>query len=110
MDDEIVCIGVVLQGMYAAVEFATRESVASLLEETVIPSINHETMVPFKSRLLSLKNLGSVDSKTPQLGPQCQPQTPIPINELIQRLSREESVSGWVIAPRCTFSIKGLIQ
>lgn len=102
MDDEFVCIGAVLQGMYAVVEFANRESVVSLLEEAVIPSVNHESMVPFKSRLLSLKNLGSADSTNQQSGHQCQPQATIPINELIQRLSREESVSGWVITPRFT--------
>ncbi|XP_038579830.1 poly(A) RNA polymerase, mitochondrial [Micropterus salmoides] len=83
-------------GMYAVVEFANRESVVSLLEEAVIPSVNHESMVPFKSRLLSLKNLGSADSTNQQSGHQCQPQATIPINELIQRLSREESIDQQV--------------
>lgn len=85
---------VVLQGTYAVVEFANQESVASLLEEAVIPNISHDSMVPFKSRLLSLRSLASSDSLTQQsAGQQCQPQTTAPINELIQRLSREESVS-----------------
>lgn len=79
--------------MYAVVEFASRESVASLLEGTAIPNASHESMVPFKSRLLSLRNFGSVESPNQQSGKQCQPQTTIPINELIQRLSKEESVS-----------------
>ncbi|XP_022609781.1 poly(A) RNA polymerase, mitochondrial [Seriola dumerili] len=79
-------------GMYAVVEFANQESVASLLEEAAIPSVSHESMVPFKSRLLSLRNVGSVVSPNQQPGHQCQPQTTIPINELIQRLSREESI------------------
>ncbi|KAG7216679.1 hypothetical protein INR49_021028, partial [Caranx melampygus] len=80
-------------GMYAVVEFANQESVASLLEEAVIPSVSHDSMVPFKSRLLSLRNLGSSVSLTQQLaGQQCQPQTTAPINEVIQRLSREESI------------------
>ncbi|KAM6908802.1 poly(A) RNA polymerase, mitochondrial isoform 1-T1 [Lycodopsis pacificus] len=79
-------------GMYAVVEFANRESLASLLEEAAIPSISHESMVPFKSRLLSLRNLGSADAPNQQSGQECQPQTTIPINELIQRLSREESI------------------
>uniref|UniRef100_A0A3B5KXE8 Mitochondrial poly(A) polymerase n=1 Tax=Xiphophorus couchianus TaxID=32473 RepID=A0A3B5KXE8_9TELE len=43
-------------GVYAVVEFARRDSVASLLESAAIPSVNHECMVPFKSRLLSLSN------------------------------------------------------
>ncbi|KAM6900152.1 poly(A) RNA polymerase, mitochondrial [Xenentodon cancila] len=78
--------------MYAVVEFASRDSVASLLEATAIPSVSHESMVPFKSRLLSLRNLNSVESPTQQLDVQFQPQMPVPINELIQRLSREETV------------------
>ncbi|XP_044032638.1 poly(A) RNA polymerase, mitochondrial [Siniperca chuatsi] len=92
-------------GMYAVVEFANRESVASLLEEAVIPSVNHESMVPFKSRLLSLKNLGSADSLNQQSGQQCQPQTTIPISELIQRLSREESIDQQVTSLTETYQL-----
>ncbi|XP_054478870.1 poly(A) RNA polymerase, mitochondrial [Anoplopoma fimbria] len=79
-------------GIYAVVEFSNRESLASLLEEAAIPGVSHESMLPFKSRLLSLRNLGSADSPNQQSVQQCQPQTSIPINELIQRLSREESI------------------
>lgn len=94
LDNDIVFIGVIHQGIYAVVEFASRESVASLVEEAAIPAVSHESVVPFKSRLLSLSNLGSARSPNQQSVKQCQPQTTIPINELIQRLSREESVSG----------------
>lgn len=93
LDDEIVCIGVFLQGIYAVVEFANRESITSLLERAAIPHVSHESVVPFKSRLLSLNNLSQADSPNQQFGQQCQPQTTPPINELIQRLSKEESVS-----------------
>ncbi|XP_033957834.1 poly(A) RNA polymerase, mitochondrial isoform X1 [Pseudochaenichthys georgianus] len=79
-------------GMYAVVEFANQESVASLLEGTAIPSISHESLVPFKSRLLSMRNLGSVDLSNQPSGKKRQAQTSIPINELIQRLSKEESI------------------
>ncbi|KAM4534336.1 poly(A) RNA polymerase, mitochondrial [Odontesthes bonariensis] len=79
-------------GMYAVVEFASRDSVASLLDTAAVPSVNHESMVPFKSRLLSLRNPSLVDLSNQPSGLQCQPQTTIPINELIQRLSKEESV------------------
>lgn len=79
--------------MYAVVEFANRESLASLFEEAAIPIVSHESMVPFKSRLLSLRNLGSADPPNQQSGQRCQSQTTIPINELIQRLSKEGSVS-----------------
>lgn len=90
-----MCIGVLLlQGTYAVVEFANRESVASILEGASIPSASHESTVPFKSRLLSLRNIGTADSSKLQTN-QHQPQTTIPINELIERLSKEKSVSGW---------------
>nr|XP_046227473.1 poly(A) RNA polymerase, mitochondrial [Scatophagus argus] len=79
-------------GVYAVVEFARLDSVASLLEEAAIPNSSHEAVVPFKSRLLSLKNLGSVDSPNQQSGHQCQPQTAIPISQLTQSLSRKESI------------------
>uniref|UniRef100_UPI0037E8BA43 poly(A) RNA polymerase, mitochondrial isoform X2 n=1 Tax=Semicossyphus pulcher TaxID=241346 RepID=UPI0037E8BA43 len=83
-------------GMYAVVEYANQESVASLLKDAGIPSVNHESLVPFKSRLLSLRNIGSADSSNQQSGQLCQPQTTIPINELIQKLSREESIDQQV--------------
>nr|XP_020494246.2 poly(A) RNA polymerase, mitochondrial [Labrus bergylta] len=82
-------------GMYAVIEYTNQESVSSLLEDTAFPSFSHECMVPFKSRLLSLRNIGSADSAHRQL---CQPQTTVPINTLIERLSREESIDQQVTA------------
>ncbi|XP_041817882.1 poly(A) RNA polymerase, mitochondrial [Chelmon rostratus] len=93
------------QGTHVVVEFANRESVASLLEEAAIPSISHEAVVPFKSRLLSLKKLGSLDSPNQQSGQQCKPQTSIPINELIKRLSREESIDQQVTSLTETYQL-----
>lgn len=90
LDNEGACF---MQGLYAVVEFAKRESVASLLDEAVIPSVSHEATVPFKSRLLSLRNLGSADQTDRHSNLQCQPQTSVPINQLINRLSGEETVS-----------------
>lgn len=80
-----------MQGVYALVEFADRQSVASLLDEAVIPTYSHEATVPFKSRLLTLKNLSSADQT--QSSQQFQPQTSMPINQLINRLAKEETVS-----------------
>lgn len=80
-----------MQGVYALVEFAERESVASLLDEAVIPTYSHEATVPFKSRLLTLKNLSSADQANSSQ--QFQPQTSMPINQLINRLAKEETVS-----------------
>lgn len=82
-----------MQGLYALVEFTNRESIISLLDEAVIPTCNHEAMVPFKSRLLSVKNLDSADQINLQLNHQFQPQTSMPINQLIKRLAKEKTVS-----------------
>ncbi|KAM8731834.1 poly(A) RNA polymerase, mitochondrial [Acanthopagrus schlegelii] len=81
-------------GIYALVEFTNQESVASLLEEAAIPTVSHEALVPFKSRLLSLKNVDSVGF----MNQPYQPQTTAPINQLIQRLSIEESIDRQVIS------------
>lgn len=82
-----------MQGAYVLVEFATRESVASLLAEAVVPVYSHEAAVPFKSRLLSLNSLRSSDRTKVQSNQQFQPQTGMPINQLISRLAKEETVS-----------------
>ncbi|XP_018553810.1 LOW QUALITY PROTEIN: poly(A) RNA polymerase, mitochondrial [Lates calcarifer] len=84
-------------GIYAVVEFANRESITSLLERAAIPTVSHESVVPFKSRLLSLNNLSQQTHQTNSLA-QCQPQTTPPINELIQRLSKEESIDQQIIS------------
>uniref|UniRef100_A0A8C7KGN5 Mitochondrial poly(A) polymerase n=1 Tax=Oncorhynchus kisutch TaxID=8019 RepID=A0A8C7KGN5_ONCKI len=70
--------------------FTSKESLTSLHEMTIIPSIDYEATVPFESRLLSLKKTGPVDLSNRQSASQCQPQTTIPINDLIQRLSKED--------------------
>lgn len=71
------------------VEFANRDGVASLLGEAAVPSSSsHEAAVPFKSRLLSLKHRGAADSP---LQPS-EPQSTIPISQLIRRLSEKETV------------------
>lgn len=79
------------QGVYAVVEYADPDSVFSLMDDAVFPYISHESVVPFKSRLLSLRNISSPGA--PDKGQLCHPQTTIPIHELIQRLSKKESVS-----------------
>ncbi|KAL7856829.1 hypothetical protein SRHO_G00157280 [Serrasalmus rhombeus] len=75
-------------GMYAVVEFSSKESIAALKGSCTIPSVQHEASVPFKSRLLSLKWTGSIGPTTVK----CHEQLPISINELIQQLSKQESI------------------
>ncbi|XP_041717892.2 poly(A) RNA polymerase, mitochondrial [Coregonus clupeaformis] len=92
-------------GTYAVVEFANKESLKSLHEGTAIPSINHEATVPFKSRLLSLRNTGPLDLSNGQSAPQCQPQTTIPINDLIQRMSKEDSIDKQISSLTETYQL-----
>ncbi|XP_071271261.1 poly(A) RNA polymerase, mitochondrial isoform X2 [Salvelinus alpinus] len=92
-------------GTYAVVEFSNKESLTSLHEGTAIPSINHEATVPFKSRLLSLRNAGPVDMSNGQSAPQCQPQTTIHINDLIQRLSKEDSIDQQISSLTETYQL-----
>jgi len=83
-----------LQGTHALVEFASRESIASLHETVAVPVPQNESVVPFKSRLLSLRNVAAAAVGTKrQPEPQRKPQGTIPINELIKRLSKEMTVS-----------------
>ncbi|XP_061661852.1 poly(A) RNA polymerase, mitochondrial isoform X1 [Syngnathoides biaculeatus] len=83
-------------GTYAVVEFDSQDSVSSLLEETSVPSNNYESMVPYKSRLLTLGGL--TEATNQQSSKQNHPQTTIPINELIQRLSKEESIDQQIVS------------
>ncbi|CAG5895546.1 unnamed protein product [Menidia menidia] len=79
-------------GVYAVVEFANKDSVASLLHTVAVPCVSHESIVPFKSRLLSLRNSSLVISSNQSSQIQCLPQTPILMNEVIQRLSKEDTL------------------
>uniref|UniRef100_A0A8C4DAM3 Mitochondrial poly(A) polymerase n=1 Tax=Dicentrarchus labrax TaxID=13489 RepID=A0A8C4DAM3_DICLA len=92
-------------GLYAVVEFAKRECVESLLEATKIPCLSNEFPMPFKSRLLSLSHYGSAASPNQQSGQQCQPQTTIPIDQLIDRLSRKESIDQQVTSLMETYQL-----
>ncbi|XP_057680602.1 poly(A) RNA polymerase, mitochondrial isoform X2 [Corythoichthys intestinalis] len=83
-------------GMYAVVEFASRDSVSSLLDVASVPSNNHESTVPYKSRLLTLRGPKEVTNQ--QSRKQNHPQTTIPINELIQRVSQEKSIDQQIVS------------
>uniref|UniRef100_A0A672ZZP8 Mitochondrial poly(A) polymerase n=2 Tax=Sphaeramia orbicularis TaxID=375764 RepID=A0A672ZZP8_9TELE len=84
-------------GTYAVVEFSTQDGVRSLLDAAVIPSVSHESAVPFKSRLLSLRTTGAVNQSDQQPGLQCRPQSTVPISELIQTLARQETVDQQIM-------------
>uniref|UniRef100_A0A3B4AMD3 Uncharacterized protein n=1 Tax=Periophthalmus magnuspinnatus TaxID=409849 RepID=A0A3B4AMD3_9GOBI len=84
-------------GTYAVVEFSDKDGVLSLLDSATIPSISHESVVPLRSRLLSLRNINTVDTDK-QTTPQCQPQRTVPINELIQQLSSCNSLEQQIMS------------
>lgn len=83
----------VLQGIYAVVEFSTKDSINVLKANCNIPSVQHEAAVPFKSRLLSLKWTGQGGQSNTSNTLRFQKHLPVPINELTQHLSKQESVS-----------------
>lgn len=58
-------------------------------ESTSIPTVQHEAAVPFKSRLLSVRQTGSGSHPMPNF----QEQSPPSINDLIKLLSEQDSVS-----------------
>ncbi|XP_043085379.1 LOW QUALITY PROTEIN: poly(A) RNA polymerase, mitochondrial [Puntigrus tetrazona] len=78
-------------GLYAVVEFSNKESIASLKESTNVPAVDHEAVVPFKSRLLSLKWSGSLSRN--HSVPDLKEQSPPSINEIIQLLSEKDSIN-----------------
>ncbi|ROI81801.1 Poly(A) RNA polymerase, mitochondrial [Anabarilius grahami] len=77
-------------GACAVVEFSSKESIASMKENTNIPAVEHEAAVPFKSRLLSLKWPGSQSNNQPV--PNFQEQSPPSIGDITQLLSEKDSV------------------
>ncbi|XP_062859760.1 poly(A) RNA polymerase, mitochondrial isoform X2 [Trichomycterus rosablanca] len=80
------------KGTYAVVEFSNRDSIAGLKEACTIPSIQHEAAVPFKSRLLSLKWMGPGSQSNASAPLKGKEHSPLPINELIQLLSKQQSI------------------
>ncbi|XP_061094094.1 poly(A) RNA polymerase, mitochondrial isoform X1 [Conger conger] len=78
-------------GIYAVVEFSQTHSIDSMLGATIFPSVQNETAVPFKTRLLSLKASDSVLPKTRPSVP-CQKLNPIGTKELILKLSQQDTV------------------
>ncbi|XP_055032102.1 poly(A) RNA polymerase, mitochondrial [Misgurnus anguillicaudatus] len=75
-------------GTYAVVEFSSRESILSLKERTNIPAVQHEAAVPFKSRLLSVKQTGSGSNSVPNF----KEHSPPTINDIIKLLSEQDSI------------------
>lgn len=84
-------------GTYAVVEFSHRDGAQSLLESAKVPSVSHESVVPLRSRLLSLRNASTVTSDKHSV-PQCQPQRSVSITELIQKLSSCSSLEQQIVS------------
>ncbi|KAF4084959.1 hypothetical protein AMELA_G00111920 [Ameiurus melas] len=79
-------------GVYAVVEFSAKDSITALKANCTIPSVQHEAAVPFKSRLLSLKWTGQGGQSSGSSTLKFQKLLPIPINELTQHLSKQDSI------------------
>ncbi|XP_006001967.1 poly(A) RNA polymerase, mitochondrial isoform X3 [Latimeria chalumnae] len=83
-------------GVHAVVEFSEKECIAALQDGTRILSTNHESTVPFKTRLLTLRFNHPGDQAAAQMSVKCLKQSTIPINELIQKLSSVDSIDQQV--------------
>ncbi|XP_069504190.1 poly(A) RNA polymerase, mitochondrial [Ambystoma mexicanum] len=79
-------------GTHAVVEFSRLDSIESLCARTSIPYIKDDCVVPFKSRLFTLKSTTSLEQAFNQKPVECQKQSTIPINELIFKLSSAENI------------------
>ncbi|XP_063306871.1 poly(A) RNA polymerase, mitochondrial [Pelobates fuscus] len=79
-------------GIHAVVEFVERESIDSLRAATRVPHGDDECVVPFKSRLLTLKSDRALDRTSIQ----CLRQSAVPINELIQKLCKAQDINEQV--------------
>ncbi|KAE8595890.1 hypothetical protein XENTR_v10015902 [Xenopus tropicalis] len=75
-------------GAHAVVEFLDRESIESLRSATSLPTVENECILPFKSRLFTLKS----DSALGNVPVPCHRQTALPINELIQKLCKAQNI------------------
>ncbi|KAG9267965.1 poly(A) RNA polymerase, mitochondrial [Astyanax mexicanus] len=79
-------------GIYAVVEFSSRDSISSLKENCTIPSLQHEASVPFKSRLLTLSSTATGKKQTGPNAIKCHNLTPPSFDKLINQLSKQETV------------------
>ncbi|KAM4689422.1 poly(A) RNA polymerase, mitochondrial isoform 2-T2 [Discoglossus pictus] len=76
------------QGTHAVVEYFDRDSIESLRAATRVPNAEDECLVPFKSRLFTIKTDTALDQTTVRY----HKQVAIPINELIQKLCSAENI------------------
>ncbi|KAM9839594.1 poly(A) RNA polymerase, mitochondrial [Aulostomus maculatus] len=89
----------------AVVEFATRDSVASLMENAEIPNSSPDPVVPYKTRLLTLQSLSSNDASNQPSNRMDQLPTTLPIHRLIQTLSKEESIEQQITSLTETYQL-----
>lgn len=79
-------------GTQAVVEFSKLDSIESLFSRASIPIIKEDCVVPFKSRLFTIKSTTSLEQAANQKPVGCRKQSTIPINELITKLSSAANI------------------
>nr|XP_013047142.1 poly(A) RNA polymerase, mitochondrial [Anser cygnoides] len=82
------------RGIHALVEFSEKSSVASLQDVVGIPKAAEHHVVPFKSRLFTFTLKNPVTKAAQETPVHLSPQSHIPVNELIQKLYRADSISS----------------
>lgn len=89
----MLCFYVLVQGLYAVVEFCQKESVASLQSGTRTPSLGTEAAIPFRSRCFHLKLKNASNQTSEQSCITRSNQSPPSSKKLFELLCDAESVS-----------------
>ncbi|NWZ19421.1 PAPD1 protein, partial [Asarcornis scutulata] len=82
------------RGIHALIEFSEKSSVASLQDVVGIPKAVEHHVVPFKSRLFTFMLKNPVAKTAEETPVHLSPQSHIPVNELIQKLHKADSISS----------------
>lgn len=86
-----------LQGMYAVVEFSERDHITSLQDATGTPQFVDECPVPFKSRIFTLTLKNSTSQSSEQTPIHYHKQSPVSVGDLAKKLCDADSVSSWLL-------------
>ncbi|NXH22762.1 PAPD1 protein, partial [Bucco capensis] len=82
------------RGIHALIEFSEKNSVASLQDAVGAPNTAEHHVVPYKSRLLTFTLKNPVSQAAEETPVHLSPQSHIPVQELIQKLSHADSLSS----------------
>ncbi|XP_039609808.1 poly(A) RNA polymerase, mitochondrial [Polypterus senegalus] len=89
----------------AVVEFSQKNSIAMLQDGTVMPASKHESCIPFKSRVFTLKMNNPDDQANTRQSLPYLKQSAISINELVERISAETTLDQQICTLTKTYEL-----